>query len=74
MLKLVINSIMQRYSVPQHLTSAKSDGDMKYSDEEVAKGITKYFKEWMGSKVGVEVRSRTGLVRRVTQRKKHGTA
>ena len=45
---------MQRYPVPQHLTSAESDGDMKYSDKEVAKGITKYFKQWLGSKVGVQ--------------------
>ena len=27
---------------------------MKYSKEAVAKGITKCFKEWMGSKVGVK--------------------
>jgi hypothetical protein len=53
MLKLVINSIMQRYQAPQHLTSVESEGDMKYSEKAVAKGITKYFKEWMGSKVGV---------------------
>jgi hypothetical protein len=31
MLKLVINSIMQRYQAPHHLTSVESEGDMKYS-------------------------------------------
>ena len=50
---LVINSIMQRYRAPQHLTGAESEGDMKYNEEAVAKCNTKYFKEWMGSKLGV---------------------
>ena len=45
MLKLVINSIVQRYQAPQHLTSVESEGDMNYSEKAVAKGITKYFKE-----------------------------
>ena len=54
MLKLVINSIMQKYQAQQHLTSAESGGDMKYGEEEVAAAIAGYFEEWMGSKVGVE--------------------
>ena len=45
---------MQRYQAPQHLTSAESEGDIKYSEEAVAKGIMEYFKEWMGSNVGVK--------------------
>ena len=51
--KLVINSIMPRYQAPQHWTNAESEGDMKYSEKAVARGITKYFREWMGSKVEV---------------------
>ena len=54
MLKLVINSIMQKYQAQQHLTSAESGGEMKYGEEEVAAAIAGYFEEWMGSKVGVE--------------------
>ena len=53
MLTLVMNNIMQRYHAPQHLTSAESEGDMKYNKEAMANGITKYFKGWMGSKIGV---------------------
>ena len=54
MLKLVINSIMQKYQAQQHLTSAGSGGEMKYGEEEVAAAIAGYVEEWMGSKVGVE--------------------
>ena len=54
MLKLVINSIMQKYQAQQHITSAESGGEMKYGEEEVAAAIAGYFEEWMGSKVGVE--------------------
>ena len=56
MLKLVINSIMQKYQSQQHITSAESNGEMKYGDKEVAKAITEFFETWMGSKVGVEQR------------------
>ena len=52
MLKLVINSIMQRHQAQQHITSAESRGDMKYGEAAVAKAITEYFRDWMGSKVG----------------------
>jgi hypothetical protein len=54
MLKLVINSIMQKYSPQQNLTSAESEGGMKYSEVDVAKAIAKFFEEWMGSRVGVQ--------------------
>ena len=56
MLKLVINSIMQKYQSQQHIISAESDGEMKYGDKDVAKAITAFFETWMGSKVGVEQR------------------
>ena len=56
MLKLVINSIMQKYQSQQHITNAESNGEMKYGDKEVAKAITEFFETWMGSKVGVEQR------------------
>ena len=55
-LKLVINSIMQKYQSQQHIISAESDGEMKYGDKDVAKAITAFFETWMGSKVGVEQR------------------
>ena len=54
MLKLVINSIMQRHQAQQHITSAEPGGDMKYGETAVAKAITEYFRDWMGSKVGVK--------------------
>ena len=54
MLKLVINSIMQKYSPQQNLTSAESGEGMKYSEVDVAKAIAKFFEEWMGSRVGVQ--------------------
>ena len=44
---------MQRYQAPQHPTSVELGGDMKYSEKAVSKGITKYFKEWTRSKVGM---------------------
>ena len=46
MLKLVINSIMQRHQAQQHITSAESGGDMKYGEAAVAKAITEYFRDW----------------------------
>ena len=33
MLKLVINSIMQRHQAQQHITSAESRGNMKYGKQ-----------------------------------------
>ena len=54
MLKLVINSIMQRHQAQQHITSAESGGDMKYGEAAVAKAIAEYFRDWMRSKVGVK--------------------
>ena len=56
MLKLVINSIMQKYQSQQHIISAESEGEMKYGDKDVAVAITAFFETWMGSKVGVEQR------------------
>jgi hypothetical protein len=40
MLKLVINSIMQRHQAQQHITRAESGGDMKYGKSAVAIAIT----------------------------------
>ena len=54
LLKLVINSITQRHQAQRHVTSAESGGDMKYGKATVAKAITEYFRDWMGSKVGVK--------------------
>ena len=56
MLKLVINSIMQKHQSQQHIISAESEGEMKYGDKDVAVAITAFFETWMGSKVGVEQR------------------
>ena len=56
MLKLVINSIMQKYQSQQHIISAESEGEMKYGDKDVAVAITAFFETWIRSKVGVEQR------------------
>ena len=60
MLKLVINSVMQRYQSQQHIVSAEQttpEGtSVRYKEEHVAEAITQFFREWMGSKVGVKNR------------------
>jgi ribonuclease HI len=56
MLKLVINSIMQRYREQQHITSAQTPDGLACSEQEVAKAIVAFFSEWMASRVHVSER------------------
>ena len=57
MLKLVINSMLQRHQAQEHITSAESKGDMKYGEATVSsssEGDNRVLQKLDGSKVGMK--------------------
>ena len=56
MLKMVINSLMRRYSDFDEIMVVEGQTKREYKEEDVKSVVKKFYEDWMASRVGVEER------------------